>query len=379
MAIGAADGVPVRWEGGGSNAAANRSLPEGGDLVILDDMRTGLHSGRCRRGVAAVWAVVAAVVVAVGGGMVAVGGEVVAQKVATAAAVEREQFVYYFDQPRYIDLADSVLMRARAQLFALVGDTLEYKAKVYLVDEVDKFQRLLRGRIPDWGAAVAYPPRGLMAVKSPDKFNLGKSLAQLLTHELAHLVLAQRTGFYEAPRWFEEGLAQRVSTEWSWLDNLAMSKAAIFSQYIPLSEIEMMNRFNQSRVQVAYAQSHVAVNYFYDAYGAAAVNKFLDAIREGASYDEALMQSTGSDYAGFEREFQEYWSGRYNLITLLADMMWLWFLLALVVIIGVFLRYRKRRAYYRKWEQEERLASTDFDYGDPDNPEQIDDDEPWRS
>ena len=289
-----------------------------------------------------------------------------------AEPVERQYFTYYFDQPHYIARADSVLNQARRQLIGLIGDSLPYKPKVYLVDEVGKFQQLLGGRIPDWGAAVAYPARGIIAVKSPDKFNLGKSLEQLLTHEYSHLLLAHRTGFYEAPRWFDEGLAQRVSTEWTWTDNLAMSQAAIFGQYIPLAEIELMNRFHQDRANVAYAQSQVAVNFFYDAYGTKAVNDFLDAIREGKSYDEAFMRTTGSSYAGFEQEFQTYWSGRFNLVTLLADMLWLWIFLALVVIVGAFLRYRKRRTYYRKWEQQEKHESTDFDYGDPDNPEQVD-------
>ena len=44
------------------------------------------------------------------------------------------------------------------------------------------------------------------------------------------------------------------------------------------------------------------------------------------------------------------------------------------------MRYRKKRSYYKKWEEEEKLHSTDFDYGDPDNPETTDDDgESWRS
>ncbi len=296
-----------------------------------------------------------------------------------APPVERAYFAFYFDQPHYIDHADSVLNTARRQLIDLIGDSLPYKPKVYLVDEVDEFQRLLGGKIPDWGAALAYPARGIIAVKSPDRFNLGKSLAQLLTHEYSHLLLARRTGFHQAPRWFDEGLAQRVSTEWSWVDNLSMSQAAIFGQYIPLAEIELMNRFNQDKVAVAYAQSQVAVNYFFDAYGPAAVSEFLDAIRDGALYDEAFLQTTGSSYADFEREFQTYWSGRFNLVTLLADMLWLWIFLALVVIVGAFLRYRKRRTYYKKWEQQEKYESSDFDYGDPDNPEQVDDDEPWRS
>ena len=51
----------------------------------------------------------------------------------------------------------------------------------------------------------------------------------------------------------------------------------------------------------------------------------------------------------------------------------------MIVVVATFLRYRTRRKYSKQWEEEEKLQSTDFDYGDPDNPEQIDDDEPWRS
>ncbi|MCK4461083.1 MAG: LPXTG cell wall anchor domain-containing protein, partial [candidate division Zixibacteria bacterium] len=69
----------------------------------------------------------------------------------------------------------------------------------------------------------------------------------------------------------------------------------------------------------------------------------------------------------------------FNIATLFMDTMFFWLGLAMIVIIAAFLRYRKRRKYYKQWEEEEKLHSTDFDYGDPDNPEQIDDDEPWRS
>jgi len=295
-----------------------------------------------------------------------------------AEPVERTHFVFYFDSPQYIDPADSILLQTRRILIDLLHDSLTERANVYLVDNVEDFGKLLRGRFPDWGAAAAYAPRQQIVVKSPDRFNLGKSLAELLAHEYTHLALAGRTGFHDAPRWFEEGMAQLVSTEWSWEDNVAMSKAAILGQYIPLPEIEYLNRFNQAKAQIAYAQSYLAVKFFFDEYGREAVNIFLDEIRFGGSLDEALLASTGSNYAEFENEFEQNWSTRFNIITLLADTMWLWLGLSLVVVIGAFLRYRKRRSYYEKWEEEENYQSTDFDYGDPDHPERTDDDEPWR-
>jgi len=293
--------------------------------------------------------------------------------------IERSNFVFYVNNQRYIDLADSVLNNVRILLKEMLVDTLPYKPSVYIIEDADSFKRLIRGRFPDWGAAVALPERRSIAIKSPDKFNIGKSLAELLAHEYAHLVVAHRSGFYSAPRWFDEGVAMLVSTEWSWSDNLAMSKAAIFGEFIPLRKIKQVNRFNQSQAGVAYAQSYLAVKYLLDQYGSNALNRFLDEIAKGSSVDNALIASSGSNYNEFEKEFHEYLTLHYNIATLFTDTMYFWLALAIIVVIGAALRYRKRRQYYKKWEQEERLQSTDFDYGDPNRPEKTDDeDEPWR-
>ncbi|MEW5994703.1 MAG: peptidase MA family metallohydrolase [Candidatus Zixiibacteriota bacterium] len=295
------------------------------------------------------------------------------------SGIERAHFVYYFENHRYIDPADSVLNRVRLQLQGMLGDTLPYKPSVYLFEDLDSFDRLLRGRFPDWGAAAAIPERGAIVIKSPDKFNVGKSPAELLAHEYAHLVVGHCSGFYSVPRWFDEGVAMLVSTEWTWSDNVAMSKAAVFGEFMPLHKIDMVNRFNRSQAQVAYAQSYLAVKYLIDNYGSQSLARFLDQIAQGAGADDALLASCGATCAEFEEEFQDYLRARYNVVTLFTDTMFFWLALAVIVLIGVFLRYRKRRQYYKRWEQEEALQSTDFDYGDPAHPEKIDDeDEPWR-
>ncbi|MEA2030836.1 MAG: peptidase MA family metallohydrolase [candidate division Zixibacteria bacterium] len=291
--------------------------------------------------------------------------------------IERSHFIFYFDNPAYIGLSDSILNQTRLMLGKLLHDTLDYKAKVYIIDDIDYFKRLIHGSFPDWGAAVAYPPRQLIAIKSPDKFNVGKSLAELLAHEYTHLVIASRCGFYRPPRWFDEGMAMRTSTEWGWADNLSMSKAAVFGKFLDLPDIEEVNRFNEDKAHVAYAQSYLTVRYFYDEYGINAVNRFLDKIAAGKSIDKAMIAATGSSYSKFEDEVEIYLSEHYNIVTLFTNTMYLWLGLAIIVVIGGFLKYHKRRQYYKKWKEEEKLQSTDFDYGDPDNPEQLDDDEPW--
>ncbi|MDD3731935.1 MAG: peptidase MA family metallohydrolase [candidate division Zixibacteria bacterium] len=304
---------------------------------------------------------------------------VIEDNAALPDGVERQYFIYYFDNPRYINEADKILERVRAQLVSFLNDSLAYKPAVYLVAEQGLFEELISGRFPDWGAAAALPARQMIVIKSPDQFNLGRPLEELLTHEYAHLALHNRTGVNIPPRWFDEGLAMVVSREWSWSDNLALSRAAVFGRLLTLEEIELLNRFNSSKAHLAYAQSYLAVKYFFEAYDRTAVNIFLDNIARGFSVDSALLASTGSNYKGFQDEFNIYLTRRFNVASLFMDTIYLWIFLALVVIVGAILKFRKRKEYYKKWEREEKYQSTDFDYGDPAHPEHDNDDEPWRN
>ena len=292
--------------------------------------------------------------------------------------VQRGAFTYYFDHPQYITLADSTLQQTRTRLQNLLDNDLDFSSEIFLAGDQAAFDSLIGGLFPDWGAAAAIPVRQRIVIKSPDRFPLSRPLSELLSHEYSHLALAHRTGLHEAPRWFDEGLAMVVSMEWAWSDNLIMNLAVVFGQFIPLDEIEQVNRFSESRAHLAYSESYLAVQYLFDVYRIEGVKLFLDEIARGASMDQALMVSTGSKYADFESEFRVYLQGRFNLVGLLADTMYFWLFLAIITVIGFILWLLRRRTYYRKWEEEERLASTDFDYGDPDNPEDADDDEPWR-
>jgi hypothetical protein len=294
--------------------------------------------------------------------------------------VQHPLALLYSDNPTYVSTLDTSLVRTRAKLIELIRDSLSYRPELYVVGDPDRFKELVGGRFPDWGAAVAIPSRRRIVIKSPDRFVLQRSLQELVAHEFTHLALADRLGIREAPRWLDEGLAMYVSAEWGWSENLAMSKAAVFRQFVRLREIDRVNRFNAGKAEVAYSQSFLAVKYFVDQYGIPALNVLLDNIAAGQPLDSVLMRSTGSTEAAFEREFQEYLAQRYNITSLFMDTIWLWILLAFVVIIGGFLKFRRRRQYYRKWEEQEKLESTEFQYG-PDKPEEPDkdeDDEPWR-
>ncbi len=294
--------------------------------------------------------------------------------------IEHEFFSISSRNPASARIADKIIAETRRRLITLVADSLPYKPEIYLADNLADFDSLVGGRFPDWGAGAALAERHMIVLKSPDVFNINRSFEELLAHEYAHLVVAYKAGFFEAPRWFNEGLAMYVSTEWSWSDGLAMSRAAVFGHFIDLKDIELVNRFGEGKAHVAYAESYLAVSYMVETYGTGSIAAFLSQIGKGASVDQALYFAVGSNYTEFQNELDQYLRKRFNIVSLYMDTMFFWLSLAILVIVAGFIRYRRRRTYFKKWEQQERYESTDFEFGDPDEPEKTDDeDEPWRN
>ncbi len=293
--------------------------------------------------------------------------------------VEKGYFIYHYDNEAFIPRSEIKLNETRIKLISILNDTLNYKPAVYLIEEQQRFDQITQGRMPDWGIAVALPERKLIALKAPDKFNLNRSLEELLAHEYSHLAIAHRVGFHRVPRWLNEGMAMYTSMEWSWSDNLAMSRAAVFGQLLNLIDIEKVNQFSAGKAQLSYAESYLAVDHFIKEFGLKSLNIFLDQIAAGETVNNSFITATGYTYQEFDDEFKANLMKRYNIVSLFMDTILFWLFLAVLVIVGGFMKFKKRREYFKRWEEEEKLHSTDFDYGDPDNPEKIDDDEPWRS
>jgi hypothetical protein len=301
------------------------------------------------------------------------------QLIAADSVIARPNFNFHFDNPIFVQTADSALEDVRRRLIVILDDSLDYRADIFIAESPEDFQKAIGAAFPDWGAAAALPYRQLIAIKSPAHFPLGKSLRELLQHEYAHLALADRLRPGEAPRWLDEGVAMFISSEWGWSDNINITRAVLFNSLIPFREIEQLNRFSEGKAQIAYSQSYLAVKYLLDSYGKESFNLLLDELKRKNPTDRALMSAIGSGYDGFEKEFFESLRKRYTLMTFFSDTFYFWLALALLVVVGFILGYRKKRRYYKKWEEEDRYQSRDFDYGDPDNMEEADDeDEPWR-
>jgi hypothetical protein len=286
----------------------------------------------------------------------------------------RIQYRILADIPQEAALVDSIIQESLARLDRLIDSIQVDSLDVYIVKSHKKFDSLAGNTIPDWGVGVAIPHRYRIVIKSPLITPGDKTLGELTAHEFTHIALANAVGFRRLPRWFDEGMAMYISTEWSWSDNLATSWAVVFGGEILLSEIENLSRFEGEMVRVAYSESYLAFKYFLDTYGHSGLNIFLDRIKAGDAIDNAFIVATGANHDSFQAEFKIHLSGRYNLIALIFDSNLLWILMGLVVIIGFIITRLNRKRRIRRLEEYDMLHSTDFDYGEKEKP---DEDKPW--
>lgn len=285
---------------------------------------------------------------------------------------------YYGANRRHFAEVEQGIALAQSRAVELFGAAAVDSFTVYLIDHPDQLRGFVGAGFPDWGAAAAQPDLRRIIIKAPELTTADKPLALLAAHEYAHLLVGALADG-SAPRWLDEGLAMYLSSEWTFSDFTAISLASLRGAFIPLPEIERLNSFDEGAAHIAYAQSYLAVRYLVEYYGPEALGDALALLGEGRSADEALQQTIGIGLAGFEAELFAYIRERHTLVGVLMGSTIFWLALAALVVIGAALARKRKAARYRKWDEEERLQSTDFDYGDPDNPEKIEDeDRPWE-
>jgi len=76
-----------------------------------------------------------------------------------------------------------------------------------------EFRALTRGRLPHWGAGVAFPEEGRVLLRPFP--GLADELPRTARHEIAHIVLHRRIRS-PAPVWFHEGVAMWLRASGGW-------------------------------------------------------------------------------------------------------------------------------------------------------------------
>lgn len=126
----------------------------------------------------------------------------------------------------------------------------------------------------------------------------------LVTHELAHAMIAQATNS-QAPHWFQEGLAQRLEmTEYAPNPFNMYDDTKLLA--VPVLEPVLTTSRDGDMVGAAYIVSQTLIRFIEQRYGADALQKFMAQYAANATTDEAIRAVTGATTADFDAAFRAW-------------------------------------------------------------------------
>ena len=255
-----------------------------------------------------------------------------------------------------------ILESSYQKISDFLEDSLTDLVSVYVADTEEEFGSMLGGSFPEWGIGCAIPHRNLIILKSPLKFKYYRPFSQVVTHELAHIFLGKLSRGKRIPRWLDEGFAMYQSQEWRIGQDMAVARAVLTGSILPLTQIESVNAFRESKAQLAYTESFLAVSYLYGEYGEGTVKEIVTHLASGTSMDLAFMRTIGSNYLSFQMEFEKYIKEKYNWVSFFGDTFLIWIGLAFLMVFLYLLKRRHSRKTLKEWELEEQGIEKDDEF-----------------
>lgn len=126
----------------------------------------------------------------------------------------------------------------------------------------------------------------------------------ILSHELCHALIGNATN-EQTPRWFHEGLAQRIE--------MRPFHANAFNMYddsrllaVSLLDAVMIASPDPDMISEAYIESQTVIRYIEATYGTAGITKMIRAFHDGATTEQAIAQLTGGSVADFDARLRAW-------------------------------------------------------------------------
>jgi hypothetical protein len=231
----------------------------------------------------------------------------------TDYAVERGQFVDVYYTESDSDVADWIVQTADkvyGPVTQAVGFRPSGKVPVIVYPSRDDMRQAF-----GWGngeSALGVYWSGTVRVLSPnvwihertekDKRQAFQRLNPL-AHELTHYVLDYLTsGNY--PRWFTEGLAQRVEykvTGYLWIEPESTLRQDLYSL------ADLTDHYDQLQNQpLAYRESFLLVDFFARHYGEKTLSDLVEQLGEGTPFEVAVPAATGDSMASVYSQWHDW-------------------------------------------------------------------------
>ncbi|HEV7503916.1 MAG TPA: hypothetical protein VGS07_03300 [Thermoanaerobaculia bacterium] len=128
-------------------------------------------------------------------------------------------------------------------------------------------------------------------------------VVSILTHELAHAMIAERTGD-RAPHWFQEGLAQHVEMVQENVNPIQGYRDKSNLLGFPLLE-PAIGSLSPALIAIGYDESRWTLHYVEHRYGRAGIHRLLDAFNAGKTTDQAIA-TLGTTTAQFDHDVWQW-------------------------------------------------------------------------
>lgn len=211
------------------------------------------------------------------------------------------------------------------------------------------------GRIPEWGAGVAFPEAKLIVLPlyaSPH--TEPAALGTILRHELLHLAVHRELP-PGVPRWFDEGYAQWASGGWDASAGWQLRLAFLAGRAPPLDSLSLEWPRGEQDARLAYLLSATAVRHLAERSGPEGFATLMRAWQREGSLDRAIRSAYGMTMGQFEEEWARGVRRRYGWLLLAAQTGIFWVFAAGLLLVLFALRRRRDRARLAEMRLEERM------------------------
>lgn len=252
------------------------------------------------------------------------------------------------------------LQQRQQQLAAQLGYQPRRVITVFLCPTQPIFDRMTGGVVPHWGEAAANNEQWRIFLKTPAASDTRELLPVTVTHELAHLCLAELATPTQAvdarpnslPRWFNEGAAILLSGEPRYADPTLISRALLTNSIVEFDEIDDLLSFHSARAGLAYAESYHAVHFMITRFGAEAVRQFAQAFGVHNDARKAFHAAFNEDLWDFEVAYFDYLRQHFRWYFLLDESFLFGMVIVILLIAGFLLTRWRARRKMKEWEKE---------------------------
>ncbi len=233
---------------------------------------------------------------------------------------------------------------------------LDFKPTVVLIKDSQHFHQIAG---TDLIVAFAASRENAMVIDYSKMHAAPFTLESTLQHELCHLMLHHYIDRTRLPKWLDEGVSQWASDGMAEVimdyKRVILPQAIVSGRYFRMSALHERFPKDKQGLQLAYAQSKSFVDYISREYGSNQVLLLLNKLRQGLEIEAAIEESFSITFAELEKRWLQQLKNKKIWLTFLTAHIYeiIFFLGAIIVVIGFIRFIIKKRAYNDSYEDGE--------------------------